>query len=41
MNFSMKIFLTRVEEFKLTQKQLKRDAKPKKNQREDTDEEEE
>ena len=31
MNFSMKIFMTKIEEFKLTSQNLKRDAKPKKN----------
>lgn len=34
-NFSMKIFMTKVEEFKLTSENLKRDAKPKKNQKEE------
>ncbi len=39
MNFSMKIFMTKIEEFKLTSQNLKRDAKPKKNQKEEEFEE--
>lgn len=40
MNFSMKIFMTKIDEFKLQSQNLKRDAKPKKNQKEEEKEEE-